>query len=470
MTWRDVVDVEPGAVEGAVGGDRAEHLADRLQAALPRGLGGLDDERRRAHPDDHAVPAPVERRRRVLDHVVGRGGAGGQEAGGDPGQQRVAGDVVGGDHDDPAAAAGPDPVLGQRHRLRRARARGVDLGVGAARADDLGELRVAHRQAPEQEPPVEGERLGVEQVAQLADAPVDLGRGRLVAAHPGPHRLQGEQLLATAPVGVVPSGPRRRRRSRGTPRRRSRRCRRAARRAAPTGRAAWCRAWWSCSASPAGCRRRAGRRSRRRWPAGSRCRAPRRGPASTPNSATTSSGACRPASLMTSASSSMVSKVGSPDSRFTSRVMCMSTICCRSRCGMVSMNCWPSRIRCRFSSSKTRSTPGRPSAAPVMTTGSGDAGAPGRSAGGGPWRRRRSCRPCSRTSANSRPSSTYWSWLCVLARAVAQTRCSAVGDGVGRRASGLRRLPGRSPTAAAAATGSRRRGPGPPPTARTAPR
>ena len=42
----DVVHVEPGAVEGAVGGDRAQHLADRLHATLAGRVGGLDDDAR----------------------------------------------------------------------------------------------------------------------------------------------------------------------------------------------------------------------------------------------------------------------------------------------------------------------------------------------------------------------------------------------------------------------------------------
>ena len=200
----DVVDVEAGAVEGTVRRHGAEHLADRLQATLARGFRGLDDERRGAHPDDHAVPAPVERGGGVLDRVVGRRCSGGQEARGDPGQQVVGGDVVSTDDDDPPAAAGPDPVLGERQRLGGAGAGGVDLRVGAAGADDLRELRVPHGQAAEQEPPVEGERLDLEQVSQLGDAAVHLGDGRLVAAHPGAHRLEGEQLVAASAIGVVP--------------------------------------------------------------------------------------------------------------------------------------------------------------------------------------------------------------------------------------------------------------------------
>ncbi len=132
---------------------------------------------------------------------------------------------------------------------------------------------------------------------------------------------------------------------------------------------------------------------------------------STPNSATRSSGACRPASLITSRSLEMVSNDASPDGGLTSRVMCLSSMPRRIRRGMLSMNCSPARIRATLPSSNTRSTPGRPSAAPVMTTGSPRAGAMSGLAGAGhtspialelPWYSRR---PCSRTPANSLPSS-----------------------------------------------------------------
>ena len=127
--------------------------------------------------------------------------------------------------------------------------------------------------------------------------------------------------------------------------------------------------------------------------------------ASMPNCSTTSKGACLPASLMTSASRSMVSNVGlAPSSPLTSRVMCMSTIRWRYRRGMVSMNCCPSRIRATFSSSNTRSTPGRPSAAPVTTTGSLTAVTSGRATTveASPLNTRS---PCSSTPANRRPNS-----------------------------------------------------------------
>ena len=93
-------------MEGAVGRDRAEHLADRVE---PAGSGGgpvLDDDGGGAHADDHAVAAAIEGQRGLFDDLVGGGGAGGQEPGADPREHGVAGDVVGGDDDDPLAAAG----------------------------------------------------------------------------------------------------------------------------------------------------------------------------------------------------------------------------------------------------------------------------------------------------------------------------------------------------------------------------
>ena len=143
-------------------------------AALARGRGALDDDAGRAHAEDHPVAAPVERQRGLLDDLVGGRGAGGQEARAEPPQQRVGGHVVGGhDHDAPAAARA-DPVLGDRDGLRRARARGVDLRVRPARADQLGELGVAHGEHAEQEAAVEVVRLRLEVALELVDAAVDL--------------------------------------------------------------------------------------------------------------------------------------------------------------------------------------------------------------------------------------------------------------------------------------------------------
>ncbi len=181
----------------------AEDFADRLQPAFPGRVGGFHHESRRPHAEDHPVPAPVERCGGLLHDVVGGGGPGRQESRSHPRQQRVGADVVGGHHDHPPTPAGPDPVLGERGRLGSARARGVDLCIRPARADDLGELRVTHRQAPEDEAPVEYVRVGLEGVAQLVDAPVNLHRGRFVAAQPGAHCFQRQQLITVASVGVV---------------------------------------------------------------------------------------------------------------------------------------------------------------------------------------------------------------------------------------------------------------------------
>ena len=170
----DVIDVEPRAVEGAVGGDGAEHLADGRDAALARGRGALDDDAGRAHPEDHPVAALVERQRGLLDVLVGGRRAGGQEARADPRQQRVGGHVVGGHDHDARAAPRADPVLGDGDGLRRARAGSVDLRVRPACPDQLGELGVAHGERAEQEPAIEVIRLRREVALELADPAVDV--------------------------------------------------------------------------------------------------------------------------------------------------------------------------------------------------------------------------------------------------------------------------------------------------------
>ncbi len=168
-------DIEPSAVEGAVGGDAAEQLGDGAQAALARALGALHYQRGSAHAHQHAVPAAIERQRGLLHDVVGSGGAAREKTGADPLQQVIAGHVVAGDHDHAAAAASADPVLGQRQRLGGAGARRVELGVGASSADQLGELRVAHGQHAEQEAPVELERLTLHLRYQLVALVAELG-------------------------------------------------------------------------------------------------------------------------------------------------------------------------------------------------------------------------------------------------------------------------------------------------------
>ena len=153
------------------------------------------------------MAALVERQRRVLDDLVGRGRARGEEARADPAEHRVRGRVVGGHDDHAPAAAGADPVLGQRDGLRRARARGVDLRVRPARADQLGELRVAHRQHAEQEAAVERVRLVLDLAAHVVDAPLDLGEhdgvGAVVVEHARVQRLERVEPLTAHVVDRV---------------------------------------------------------------------------------------------------------------------------------------------------------------------------------------------------------------------------------------------------------------------------
>ena len=78
------------------------------------------------------------------------------------------------DDDHAAASPGADPVLRQRNALGGGRASCVDLRVGTAGADEFGELRMSHRQDPEQEAPVEDVRLPLDCDAQLRDATVQL--------------------------------------------------------------------------------------------------------------------------------------------------------------------------------------------------------------------------------------------------------------------------------------------------------
>ena len=147
--------IESGTVEGAVGRDLAQHFADGMNAAFTRGFSALDHQRRGAHAHNQAVTALVEWSGGFFDHFVRGCRSARQEARAEPFDHVVGGDIVGRDDDDALAAAGANPVLRQRNRLRRGRAGGVDLRVGTARADVLGELRVPHRQSPEEEAPVE---------------------------------------------------------------------------------------------------------------------------------------------------------------------------------------------------------------------------------------------------------------------------------------------------------------------------
>ncbi len=142
----DVVDVEAGAVKGAVGDLAGQHLADAAHAAFLERVLRFDDQRRRAHADDRAVTALIKGQSGFVEAFLGGCCSGGEHARSDPLHQVFAGHIVAGDDDDAAAASGANPVLGDGDGVRRGRAGGVDVGVGAARANVFGKLRVPHRQ------------------------------------------------------------------------------------------------------------------------------------------------------------------------------------------------------------------------------------------------------------------------------------------------------------------------------------
>ena len=174
---RDVVDVQPCAVEGAVARLAAQQFDDAAHAALANGILALDDQRARAHPHDGPVPPPIERQCCLGYLILRRRRADGQETGADPFHEMVSGDVVCANDDDAAATAAADPVLGDGHALGRAGAGRVHVSVGAASADVLRELAVTHGQDAEQEAAVEDIWLSLQLVAEIADTPVDLAEG-----------------------------------------------------------------------------------------------------------------------------------------------------------------------------------------------------------------------------------------------------------------------------------------------------
>ncbi len=201
----DMRDVEPGSVEGAVGHDGIQNSAEGPDPALPRRLPAFEHDGRSPHPDDQAVPPAVERRGRVLDDIVGRGTAGGEETRTEPSHQVFRRDVVGGNDDDALAPPHPDPVMGQPEGLRTARTRAVGGCVRPACPDVLGELRVAHRQDAEQEAAVELVGIGVYVLAQrihpLPDVPSD------AVDRPFGCFIEGLELFEALALDAVPVIP-----------------------------------------------------------------------------------------------------------------------------------------------------------------------------------------------------------------------------------------------------------------------
>ena len=149
------------------------------------------------------MPPLVEREGGFSYLILRRHCAHGQKACADPLHQVVAGHIVGADDDDAPATAAVDPVLGDGDGLGGAGAGGVDLRVGAARTDILGELAVAHGQDAEQEPAIEGVGFALQLIAQLVDAPVDLALCCRISGVVA-QIFQHFQLLGAVHVDVIP--------------------------------------------------------------------------------------------------------------------------------------------------------------------------------------------------------------------------------------------------------------------------
>ena len=67
-----------------------------------------------------------------------------------------------------------DPILRDRNGLSGAGAGCIELGVGTARSDELGKLRVTHGENAEQETPVKDIGFLIERGAQVGNLPLDL--------------------------------------------------------------------------------------------------------------------------------------------------------------------------------------------------------------------------------------------------------------------------------------------------------
>ncbi len=169
----DVVYVQARAVEGAVVGFAAEQFHHAAHTPFAHGVFAFDDEGAGAHAHNGAVAALVKGERRFFQAVFDGGCTHAQEAGPYPFHHVVAGHVVRADDDHAAAATGANPIFGNGHGLGGGGAGGVDLRVGAARADVLGKLAVPHGQNTEQEAAVKDVRFALQFLAELVDAAVD---------------------------------------------------------------------------------------------------------------------------------------------------------------------------------------------------------------------------------------------------------------------------------------------------------
>ncbi len=111
----DVVHIEAGAVERAVGHVGGQNLSDAAHAARANRVLGFHDESACTHAEDHPVAPSIEGQRSARDLGLGGGCPGREEPRAFLPEHRVAGHIIGGDDDDAVAASRTDPVFGGGH-------------------------------------------------------------------------------------------------------------------------------------------------------------------------------------------------------------------------------------------------------------------------------------------------------------------------------------------------------------------
>ena len=151
---RDVLGIQARSMKGRVGESSRQQAPQRHNAPGGCGRLGFDHKPRGSHAQDHAVAAGIERECGILDHVLGRGGTGGQKSGSYPFHQGVRGHIVRTHHNHAFAPAHANPVRCHRHSLGGARTGSVGGGIGALCADVLRKLRVPHGEHLKQESPI----------------------------------------------------------------------------------------------------------------------------------------------------------------------------------------------------------------------------------------------------------------------------------------------------------------------------
>ena len=168
----------------------AKNLRNGCQAALAGGHRRLDDRRRRTGADDHAVAAPVERRRRVLDPLSVAAAPVARKPVVTQGS-RCSPEASSADNDDAGAAAGADPVLGERDRSVVLAHAALTCVFGPRAPMMISANCEWPIEDAEEEAPVEGIGLPSPMAARSsAIQPVDLGARRVIGRRERPNTFQ----------------------------------------------------------------------------------------------------------------------------------------------------------------------------------------------------------------------------------------------------------------------------------------